>query len=166
MNRPYTSGRYKAIVDDCRKKIDGIAITTDIMIGFPGESEENFKNTVRFVKDVLPARTHIFTFSKRAGTPACEMKPEVGADTIRGRYYELNTTALGASCLYRLQFVGKSLDILVESKRDRLSGMLVGYSDNYIRTLFEGDDSLMKRIVPVKIYDVNLIRTLGLYEKS
>jgi len=166
MNRPYTSVRYKAIVDGCRKKIEGIAITTDIMVGFPGESEENFKNTVKFVKGFLPARTHIFTFSKRAGTPAFEMNPEIGADTMKRRYYELNTAALGSSCLYRSDFIGKKLDILVESKRDRLSGMLVGYSGNYIRTLFDGDDSLMKSIVAVKIYDVNLIRTLGIYEES
>jgi len=166
MNRPYASARYKTIVDDCRKKIKDIAITTDIMVGFPGESEENFKNTVRFVKDFLPARTHIFTFSKRAGTPAFEMKPEIDADTMKRRYYELNTAALGSSCLYRSDFIGKKLEILVESKRDRPSGMLVGYSGNYIRTLFEGDDSLMKSIVPVKIYDVNLIRTLGVYEES
>ena len=164
MKRPYTSEGYKAIVDDCRKKIEGIAITTDIMVGFPGESEENFKNTVRFVKDVLPARTHIFTFSKRAGTAAFEMKPEIDIDTMKRRYCELNVAALGSSCLYRSDFLDKKLDILVESKRDRLSGMLAGYSGNYIRTLFEGADSLMKNIVPVKIYDVNLIRTLGVYE--
>ncbi|MEI6862847.1 MAG: tRNA (N(6)-L-threonylcarbamoyladenosine(37)-C(2))-methylthiotransferase MtaB [Candidatus Omnitrophota bacterium] len=163
MNRPYTTDRYREIIRKATSSIKDLAVTTDIMIGFPGESNRNFKNTVDFVKDILPARTHIFTFSKRPGTAAWSMDQGTDHVTLKRRFYELQTASFGASYLYRARFLGQMLDVLVETKRDRLSGWLCGYSDNYIRVQFQGDDSLMKRIVPVKIDDVSLIRTLGIY---
>lgn len=164
MNRPYTADMYRQIVRKAVSAIKDLAVTTDIMIGFPGESNNNFKNTVGFVKNILPARVHIFTFSKRPGTAAWDMERAIDHDTLKRRFYELQIASFGASYMYRLRFFGLKLDVLVETKRDRLSGWLCGYSDNYIRVQFQGDDSLMKRIVPIKINDVNLIRTLGLYE--
>ena len=166
MNRPYTSSQYKEIVGKAVSKVKDIAITTDIMIGFPGESNHNFKNTVDMVKEVLPARTHIFTFSKRPGTAAWDMIQNEDHAALKRRFYELQTTSFGASYLYRAGFLGRKLDVLVETRRDKLSGWLCGYSDNYIRVQFQGDDSLMKRIVPVKVDDVSLIRTLGLYDDA
>lgn len=163
MNRPYDSGEYKSLVCKLASRIDGIAITTDVLVGFPGESEKNFRNTVNFIKDIMPSRTHIFTFSKRKDTAAYSMQDEVADSVLKKRYQELKTTALSASYLYRSRFLGKKLDILVETKRDRHSGLLVGYSGNYIRVLFEGSDDLMRRIVPVQIDEINLIRTMGSY---
>jgi len=161
MNRPYTVAMYKEIVRKAVSVIKDLAVTTDIMVGFPGESNHNFKNTVDLVKEILPARTHIFTFSKRPGTAAWEMDQNADHALLKRRFYELQTACFGASYLYRSRFLGQDLGVLVETRRDRLSGWLCGYSDNYIRVQFQGDDSLMKRIVPVKIDDVNLIRTLG-----
>lgn len=164
MNRPYKASDYRALVSKVRAKAKDMAITTDVLIGFPGESDLNFKNTVDFVKDILPSKTHIFTFSKRPGTAACNMDGEIGSDVLKRRYHKLNAAALCASYLYRLKFLNKKLDILVETKRDRHSRLLTGYSDNYIKVLFEGPDTLMKSIVPVRVTDVNLARTLGIYE--
>ena len=164
MNRPYTASEYKRIAEKVISRIKDVALTTDIMVGFPGESAANFRNTVKLVKEVLPARTHIFTFSKRPGTAAYGMAQEVDVATLKRRFYEIQTACLGSSYLYRSRFLENTLDVLVETKRDRFSGWLCGYSGNYIRVQFKGDDSLMKRIVPVKIEDVNLIRTLGSYE--
>ena len=164
MNRPYRQSDYKALVNKVRSKVKDMAITTDVLIGFPGESDLNFKNTVNFVKDILPSKTHIFTFSKRPGTAACNLDGEIKNDVLKKRYCKLNTAALGASYLYRSKFLNEKLDILVETKRDRHSRLLTGYSDNYIKVLFEGPDTLMKSIVPVRITDVNLARTLGTYE--
>ncbi len=161
MNRPYTSAMYKDIVRRAVSGIKDLAVTTDIMVGFPGEENRHFKNTVGLVKEILPARTHIFTFSKRPGTAAWDMEQNTDHDALKRRFYELQTASFGASYLYRSGFIGRELDVLVETRRDKLSGWLCGYSDNYIRVQFQGDDSLMKKIVPVKIEDVNLIRTLG-----
>lgn len=164
MKRPYTAGGYLALVEKVRARIEGAAITTDIMVGFPGESDMNFNNTLSFIKDVLPARTHIFTFSPRKGTHAYEMSGALNKDILKKRYYKLETAAFMASYLYRSKFLGEALDILVETKRERSSGRLTGYSDNYIKALFEGPDSLMNRIIPIKIKDLNLTHTIGAYE--
>ena len=164
MNRPYTAAMYKERIDRAVSRIDGLALTTDIMIGFPGETHPHFKNTVNFVKEVLPARTHIFTFSKRPGTAAWDMAQETDAAALKRRFYELKTVCLESSYLYRSRFLGHKLDVLVETRRDKLSGWLCGYSDNYVRVQFQGDDSLMRKVLPVEIDDVSLARTLGKYE--
>lgn len=161
MNRSYTQKEYKDLIDKVRAKVKDIAITTDVLIGFPGESDANFKNTVRFIKEMLPARTHIFSFSPRKDTPAYEMKDVIKNAILKKRYYELEAACLSASYIYRSRFLGETLDVLVETKRDRNSGYLTGYSDNYIKIFFQGSDSLMKKIVPVKIEDLNLIYTYG-----
>ena len=164
MNRPYTAAAYKEIVKKAVSGIEDLAVTTDIMIGFPGESSHNFKNTIDLVKEILPARTHIFTFSKRPGTAAWNMAQGEDHAALKRRFYELQTVSFGASYLYRSRFLERKVDVLVETRRDRLSGWLCGYSGNYIRVQFQGDDSFMKRIIPVRIEDVSLIRTLGVYE--
>jgi len=161
MNRPYTTKEYKRIVDAVRSGIKDVAVTTDILVGFPGESVECFKNTVNFIKEIIPSRTHIFTFSKRDGTAAQAMSNEIDAETARRRYLTLKTVAMMASCIYRAKFVGRKLDVLVEAKRDRHSGLLTGYSGNYIKMLFEGSDELMKRVASVKITDITMMHTLG-----
>lgn len=164
MNRGYTAKDYKRLLDKARAKIKDVAITTDMLIGFPGESDENFKNTARFVKEIMPARTHIFTFSKRVGTPACSMPYDINLETLKKRYQELRAVTLAASYVYRKRFVGERLNVLVETKRDKASGMLTGYSDNYIKVHFQGADDLMGKMIPVRIEDLNLMYTLGLYE--
>ena len=92
------------------------------------------------------------------------MAGTVSVGVMKQRYHMLEAAALSASYLYRAKFLDKTLNILVETRRDKESGLLTGYSDNYIKVLFEGADELMKGIVPVRIKDVNLTKTLGLYE--
>ncbi len=163
MNRPYTAKEYRALIDKIRSKIKDVALTTDVMIGFPGESEANFKNTENFLRDILPARTHIFTFSERKGTAAYGMSDILTRDILKKRYSALEVVALSASYLYRQKFLGATLNILAETRRDKYTGFLEGYSDNYIKVFFEGPDSLMRKIVPVKIEDLNLAYTRGVY---
>lgn len=161
MNRPYTAGQIKTLVIKIRDKMPDIGITTDILIGFPGETEKNFHNTVDLLKDIMPVRTHIFTFSKREGTAACSMRDTVSPDEIKNRFQRMKIVTATVSYLYRERFLDKQLEVLVESKRDKHSGRLTGYSDNYIKVMFEGPDSIMKRVVPVKIEELNLAYTLG-----
>ncbi len=163
MNRPYTVRDYKRLVDKVRARIKDVAITTDILVGFPGERDENFRNTVAFVKDILPARSHIFTFSKREGTAAYSMPSDASEETLRKRYYELKAATLGASYIYRKLFLERELDVLVETKKDKTTGLLTGYSDNYIKMIFSGPDELMGKVVPVKVEDLNLVYTIGVH---
>lgn len=164
MNRQYTSSEYFGLVHKAKSKIKDLAITTDVLIGFPGEGEESFRNTVSLIKDVVPLRTHIFTFSRRKGTAAYDMPQETKEFDLKKRYYELKVASLATSFLYRKEYLGKKLNILIESKRDKASGLLAGYSDNYIKTLIKGPDDIMKRIVPIKVDDMTLLHTLGSYE--
>jgi threonylcarbamoyladenosine tRNA methylthiotransferase MtaB len=150
-------------VQKLRSEIKDIAITTDIIVGFPGETGEDFNKTLEFLKEVRPSRTHIFTFSRRRGTAAFDMPTDIDQATVENRYHRLNVAAIGSSYLYRSKYIGRDLDILVESRRARHSGLLTGYSGNYIRVVFEGPDSLMGRIVPVTVTDVNLAGTFGIY---
>ncbi len=161
MNRPYTAQQLKDIIIKVRKKIEGIGIATDILVGFPGESDKNFRNTVNLVKEIQPVRVHIFPFSKREGTSAATMAGEVPYGVIKSRFQQMKIAAITASYLYKETFLGKCLDVLVESKRERHSGRLTGYSDNYIKVMFDGPDTFMKNIVPVKIEELNLTYTLG-----
>jgi threonylcarbamoyladenosine tRNA methylthiotransferase MtaB len=92
------------------------------------------------------------------------MAQETDAAALKRRFYELKTVCLESSYLYRSRFLGHKLDVLVETRRDKLSGWLCGYSDNYVRVQFQGDDSLMRKVLPVEIDDVSLARTLGKYE--
>ena len=163
MSRPYTSEDIRDLIATIRKKIDGVGITTDVMIGFPGETNKGFRNTVDLIKDILPVKTHIFPFSKRDGTAACAMADVVPEDEIKKRTQNMKIAAITASYLYREGFLNKPVDVLVESKKEKHSGRLTGYSDNYIKVIFDGPDSLMRRIVPVRIEELNLSCTMGSY---
>jgi threonylcarbamoyladenosine tRNA methylthiotransferase MtaB len=161
MNRPYTAKKYLGIIKRAKEGIKDVAITTDVLIGFPGETERQFKNTVSLIKKIMPLRTHIFTYSPRKGTVAYDMEGCVDRGILKKRYLALKTVAINTSYIYRNGFINKDLQVLVETKRDRLTGMLTGYSDNYIKVVFNGPDSLMQKMVPVNIDYANLMYTMG-----
>jgi threonylcarbamoyladenosine tRNA methylthiotransferase MtaB len=163
MNRPYTASAYRSLVDRARHAIGGLAVTTDVMVGFPGESEEHFRNTLDFVREISPARTHIFTFSRRPGTAAYAMDGAVGPDEMRRRRGELEGAALNAAYLFARSFVGETLDVLVETAREGDSGLLTGYTDNYIKVLFAGPNGIMGSLSPVKIRASDPAATTGEY---
>jgi threonylcarbamoyladenosine tRNA methylthiotransferase MtaB len=89
------------------------------------------------------------------------MAPDANPDTVKSRFNMLKAAAMTASYVYREGFRNKKVDVLVESKRERHSGKLTGYSGNYMKVLFDGPDSIMKDIVPVKIEELNLVYTIG-----
>jgi threonylcarbamoyladenosine tRNA methylthiotransferase MtaB len=161
MKRPYTRREYSSLIRDIRSKVPGIGITTDVMVGFPGESEENFRNTLELVKEMQPARVHIFPFSRRDGTAACEYQDTLKRKDLKKRYDAIKAAAMEASYRYRKAFEGKVADVLVETKRHRQTGMLQGYSGNYIKIIFIGPDDLSGRIVPVKVGAVATDTTRG-----
>ena len=166
MNRPYKAEQLKAIIIKVKDGIPDVGITTDILIGFPGETDKHFWNTVNLIKEIMPVRTHIFTFSKRTGTAAYSMSDTVADDILKQRFQRMRIAAITASYLYRERFINKRLDVLVESNREKHSGRLIGYSDNYIKVMLGGPDALMKKIVPVTIKELNLIHTLGIVQQN
>ena len=91
------------------------------------------------------------------------MEGAVPENEIKKRFQSMKIAAITASYLYREGFLKKPVDVLVETKREKYSGRLTGYSDNYIKMIFDGPDSLMKRIVPVRVEELNLSYTMGSY---
>lgn len=163
MNRPYTVSDFLNTVNKARRTIPDIAITTDVMVGFPGETNSNFRNTVKAIRDIVPLRTHIFTFSRREGTAAYDMAPIISPDIASRRHAELSAVTLDTSLIFRMGFIGRNLDVLVETKRDKATGYLTGYTDNYIKVRFDAPDSKMKKIIPIAITNAEEYSTTGVY---
>ncbi len=154
MNRRYGTIRYLETVDKIRDRIDLPAISTDVMVGYPGEGVEQFENTRKFCEQVCFSRIHIFPFSPRVGTPAAKMVARCTSIELKRRRKELESVAIESSLRYKTLFLGRSASVLVEDKRDRKTGKLCGYSDRYLRALFEGSDELMNTIVNVEVEKV------------
>lgn len=133
MNRRYAVKDYLSLVARIKKKIKNAGVTTDILVGFPGEKEKNFCNTIRCLKEVLPLRTHIFSFSPRQGTAAFNLPGRLEAQVVKERVDLLKEVVAECSYKFRRGFLGKRFTVLIESQPDRENGFLCGYSENYIR---------------------------------
>lgn len=154
MNRKYTSSQYLEILDGIRSKIELPSFTTDIMVGFPGEEDMHFENTVDVCKKAGFSRMHIFPFSVRKGTPAAGMSDQCSQQIIKGRKAMLEIEASALSLNYKKKFLNKSVEILVETERDPKTKMLCGYSERYVKALFEGPDIVKNKIASVRVEKV------------
>jgi len=150
MNRRYTAGQFRGVVDRIKARIPRAAITTDVLLGFPGETEADYRETERACLDVGFSRTHIFPFSPRPGTAAAAMDGRCDAATVAERKRRLAEVAHRTALAYREQFAGEQAEVLVESERDA-KGRLCGYTREYVRVTFDGPDDLMGRIMIVRV---------------
>ncbi|GJQ23333.1 tRNA (N(6)-L-threonylcarbamoyladenosine(37)-C(2))-methylthiotransferase MtaB [Candidatus Brocadia sapporoensis] len=164
MNRRYTSSQYLEILDDIRSKINIPSFTTDIIVGFPGEQDEHFENTVNLCKRAGFSRMHIFPFSVRESTPAAKMNNHCSPQTINRRKTLLDVTAKTLAFSYKKQFLGAYAEVLVEKERDSKTNKLCGYSERYIKVLFEGPDTIKNSMVSVRIEDVAPSFAMGILQ--
>lgn len=150
MRRNYTSGDFRLIVEELRRRIPEIAITTDIMVGFPGETEEDFQRTLELTREVAFSKIHVFQYSPRAGTRAARFPDQIPAELKESRSQRLIELGDTLSAQFHSSFVGKTVEVLVE----QMEGERVwGHTDNYLKVVFSvpsGVD-LVGQIVPVKI---------------
>lgn len=161
MNRPYTADKYIDIIEMIRSNIPEISITTDILVGFPGETDENFSNSCRLIEKIRPSRVHIFSYSPREGTAALGLGEETPKDIVKKRMGEMKDLASNLSYSYRKDFLQRETKVLVEQERDRQTGFLKGYDDKYIKILIKGPDYCKSRIIPVRIEKIELDSTFG-----
>ncbi len=150
MNRPYDRDYYLNLCERVYHFMPNAAITTDILTGFPGESEEAFHNTMDVVRNAHFARTHIFRYSARPGTPAALMPETVAEDVKEERSHRLAVLCKEVQNQYISRFLGGSMNVLVEAKEAQ-GGLLSGYTENYIRALFAGGSHLIGKVVPIKL---------------
>jgi threonylcarbamoyladenosine tRNA methylthiotransferase MtaB len=146
MNKKETVALYEKVIKEARKINPLIAISCDIMVGFPYEEEENFENTVDFLKRIKPMRMHIFTFSPREKTPLFDKKIR-NYKIIKKRYDFLKKLAKEFSLSYAKKFLGKVLYMIAEEEK---RGLICGYTQNYIKVYLEEKVELGK-IYPIKI---------------
>lgn len=162
MNRRYTTLEYADIVKDLRKYVKDVSITTDIIVGFPGETDEEFESTYNFLKDIKLSKMHVFKYSSRKGTKAAEMKDQVDAkikDIRSKRLIRLNETLEGE---FISKFIGKNMKVLYEQKINGTENQYEGYTSNYIRAVSESDQNLQGKLVSTKILKVNKDHAVGI----
>ena len=132
MNRKYTRRMYIELVETLYERMPDISISTDIMAGFPGESESDFGDSLDLIEKVCFSKVHIFGFSPRRGTPAASMPDRVDPPTIKARTERLKSAAAEAAARHRRKFIGTTQQILIE-KIDYDHFVAEGFTDNYLR---------------------------------
>ncbi|MBQ3912329.1 MAG: tRNA (N6-isopentenyl adenosine(37)-C2)-methylthiotransferase MiaB [Lachnospiraceae bacterium] len=150
MNRHYTREDYLLLVDKLKAKIPDIAITTDIIVGFPGETEEDFEDTLDICRKVGYDSAFTFIYSKRTGTPAAAMPDQVPEEVTSERFKRLLDVVGKCSEERAKTLTGKTLPVLVEEE-NRTENMLTGRLDNNLLVHFNGDPSLLGSIVNVRL---------------
>ncbi|MBM3245839.1 MAG: tRNA (N(6)-L-threonylcarbamoyladenosine(37)-C(2))-methylthiotransferase MtaB [Candidatus Omnitrophica bacterium] len=155
MNRRYSRAGYLDLINKIKSAISGIAITTDIIVGFPGEKEENFQNTISLIKEILPLRVHIFPYSPRPNTTAVNLKDRVNLDTIKNRVLALQDAANNCSQAYMEQFLGQDMDVLVEERLKESSKFWQGHTHNYIKVRIESSQALKNLIITARLKKIS-----------
>ena len=151
MNRKYTPEEYKNIVDIIRQYMPNAGITTDIIVGFPGETEEEFNETYEFVKEIGFSRIHVFKYSPRRGTPAAKHENQVDGNIKSIRSERLISLGEEQMKKFNSNFIDATLSVLFEEKSKKDENFMEGYTSNYIRVKAKKDLSLIGSIVNVNI---------------
>lgn len=155
MRRPYTAGFFKSLVHKISNHMPGLSIGVDILVGFPGETQAAFENTLALVASLPLTYFHVFPFSARSGTPAADYPDQLPPEQIKARCRQLrNIGDKKKSQFYRLH-VGQTFTVLVENKRDKKTGKLKGLSANYIPVFIDGKDSLKNNLVDIEVVRVD-----------
>ena len=149
MNRRYTKEQYLALADRLRSEIPELSLTTDIIVGFPGETEEDFQETLDVVRKVRYDSAFTFIYSKRTGTPAAAMEDQVPEDVVKDRFNRLLALVQEISQEMSLRVQGQTLPVLVESVNEQDASLVTGRLGNNLLVHFPGSADLIGRIVPV-----------------
>ena len=151
MNRHYDKEQYLTLVEKIRAAMPDIALTTDIIVGFPGETEEDFEETMDVVRKVRYDSAFTFIYSKRTGTPAAKMEDQVPEDVVKVRFDRLLKEVQEISKEMAERFTGREELVLVEEVNGQMEGYVTGRLSNNHVVHFQGDASLVGQIVKVRL---------------
>lgn len=160
MGRNYTSAYLRDLIIYLSSEISDISLGADIMVGFPGELEENFINTYNLLDQLPLSYFHVFSFSPRPATKAYSMKNQIPKDIKEKRSRIIRLLGEGKNLSFKNKQIMKKLDILIENKRDTL-GYLSGLSDNYLRVYLEDSGDLIGKIAKVKVKNIERLCLVG-----
>ncbi|MBR1581489.1 MAG: tRNA (N6-isopentenyl adenosine(37)-C2)-methylthiotransferase MiaB [Bacilli bacterium] len=161
MNRRYTKEEYLDLVERIRTKIPEMAFSTDIIVGFPNESYEEFLETIDLAKKVHYTSAFTFIYSPRVGTPAAKIEDNVSYDEKVKRFKELVSEMEKDFIYFADQMVGKTYEVLVEEVSKKNKELLSGYTENLKVVHFKGDESMIGKLVKVKITENHLYSLIG-----
>lgn len=163
MNRKYTSQKYQNLISRIKHSIPGVSITTDCLVGFPGETEANYNNTVNLVKKILPLKVHIFPYSRRLGTKAANFTGMVDVKTIKSRCAKLEKVSKECQYKFMREFIGKKILVLIEGISKSEVGYLEGLTDNYFKVRVPFKPELKNKIVQVELKRIDEDSFIGEY---
>lgn len=151
MQRRYTARDYLDLIHKIKSSLPDIAITTDVLLGFPGEGKENFNNTLKLIKEILPLKVHIFPYSKRERTAAYNFMDTIPGYEIKTRITKLQKIALSCALKYKQRFIHKEKEVLIEGRSKEYSNFWEGLTDNYLRVLVRENKDLKNQVITVKL---------------
>jgi tRNA-2-methylthio-N6-dimethylallyladenosine synthase len=161
MNRHYTKDTYLEKLKQLREIVPGISVTTDIIVGFPGETDEDFMETLDLVRKANFEGAFTFIFSPREGTPAAKFKDDIELEVKKARLYKLNQVINDGYLQGNKRFLGKTIDVLVEGISKNNNNTLAGYTPHQKLVNFRGDKEKIGSIVPVKIIEAKTWFLMG-----
>lgn len=150
MRRKYSTEKFAERLERLRIALPGLAVTSDVIVGFPGETEEEFMETYQFIKANRFSELHVFPYSKRTGTPAARMEDQVPEEIKNDRVHRLIELSNQLAKEYASIYEGEVLEVIPE-EIDQETGLLVGYSTNYLKVHIQGPDTLIGKICKVKM---------------
>lgn len=150
MRRKYTMAHFSERLQKLHKALPGLAVTSDVIVGFPGETEEEFQETYDFIVKHQFSELHVFPYSMRTGTPAARMTDQVDEDVKNDRVHRLIELSNQLAKDYASKFDQTVLEVIPEESGSS-EGKLIGYADNYMKIEFDGDETLIGEIVKVKV---------------
>ena len=149
MNRKYTTEQFRNVVKLLRNLYSDVILTTDIIVGFPNESEDDFEKTYEFLKEIKFYKTHVFKFSPRKGTVAEKMKNQVDGNIKEARSKKLIELSEKNEKEYLMSYVGKEVEVLFEEQEDKL--LIKGHTGNYIMVKSHLKAENIGKIVKIKV---------------
>ncbi len=151
MKRRYNVEDYRKAISLIKKEVPDVAVTTDIMVGFPGETDAEFEESHSFCKEIGFSDLHVFSYSRREGTAAAEMKDHVNEKVKKARSLRMLDLARESARSFQEHFLGRTLPVLWETEVKPGSGLYSGLSDNYIRVYARSGRRLNNHILSVKL---------------
>ena len=161
MRRPYSRSQYIELTEKLAGRIPGVGIGADVMVGFPGETEAAFRNTCDLIESCPLVYLHVFPYSPRKKTPAARMDGQVPPEVKKRRGAELRALGGEKALTFTRQFLGETLEVLFENRREPARGRLQGVSDNYIRIFAPGPGGAMDRIRRVRLDRIEGEQAIG-----
>ena len=159
MNRNYDAAFFKDLIQKIHAAVPDIAVGIDVIVGFPGETESAFTNTLRLVEGLPVSYLHVFPYSKRPGTPAAAMPDQVSDTEKKRRAERMRDVGIAKRQAFAERFIGTPLTVLIEGRKDASTGFSVGFSDNYIPIACRGaaETNRIVRVLPQSFRNGRLI---------